>query len=100
MLTRRALEQLATGKIDYPTLVETADRDDGPFADHLKRVLYAVSQAPDVLDTLRSSLSWVPMSDSDTVQRLVAAGILRETPEGKATLNCDLYGQYLARHLA
>jgi hypothetical protein len=100
MLTRRALDLLAAGTLDFGTLIETADRDDGPFADHLKRVLFAVSQAPDVLDTLRSTLSFVPISDSDAVQRLIAAGVLRETPEGKATVACDLYAQYLARHLA
>jgi len=99
MLTRRAFEIMAKGALDFPMLVENADRDDGPFADHLKRVLYSVSQAPEVLDTLRSSLAFIPMSDTDAVQRLVAAGILRETADGTATLACDLYGQYLAKHL-
>jgi hypothetical protein len=100
MLTRRALELLASGVMDYASLIESAERDDGPFADHLKRVLFAVSQAPDVLSTLRSSLAFVPVSDSDAVQRLIAAGILRETSDGNATVACDLYAQYLARHLS
>lgn len=99
MLTRRALELLASGALDYPTLIETADRDDGPFADHLKRVLFAVSQAPEVLSTLRSSLAKGPIPDSETVQRLIAAGVLTLTSEGSATIACDLYSQYLARHL-
>jgi hypothetical protein len=99
MLTKRALELLATRKIDFLTLVETADRDDGPFADNLKRVLFAVSQAPDVLKTLKSSLSYIPANDSGAIERLVAAGVLRETSDGAATLACDLYAQYLARHL-
>lgn len=100
MLTKRALELLATRKIDFATLIETADHDDGPFADHLKRVLFAVSQAPDVLKALKSSLSYITAADSGAVERLVAAGVLRETSEGSATLACDLYTQYLARHLS
>jgi len=99
MLTRRALDLLASGALDYSALIENADRDDGPFGDHLKRVLFAVSQAPEVLQTLRSSLAFLPVADSDAVQRLIAAGILRETQEG-ATVACDLYSQYLARHLS
>src|SRR6185312_12810832 len=48
-LTRRSLELIATGKMSFSTLIETADRDDGPFADHLKRMLIAVTHTPSVL---------------------------------------------------
>jgi AAA domain-containing protein len=98
-LTRRALELVATGKITYSHLMDTADRDDGPFADHLKRMLVAVSHAPAVLGAVRSSLAMLPPSDADGVERLIAAGILKETPIGDIDLTCDLYTRYLARHI-
>jgi hypothetical protein len=98
-LTRRALEQIASGAMDFGTLIETADRDDGPFGDHLKRILIAVSQDPRVLAALNSSLNSMPLSDSDNMHRLVAAGILKELPDDRATIACDLYAQYLSRHL-
>ena len=47
-LVRRALDTLARGAMDFPTLLSTADRDEGPFGDHLKRILVSVSQLPEV----------------------------------------------------
>jgi len=98
-LTHKALDLLARHTMEFSDLVEKADQDDGPFADHLKRVLYAVSQAPDVLSMMRQSLAMMPMTDSDPLQRLISAGILRESADG-VSISCDLYAQYLARRLA
>jgi len=49
-LSRRALDVLATGKWDFEGLMEQGDRDDGPFSDHLKRILVAVSRLPEVFE--------------------------------------------------
>ncbi|MEZ0325871.1 MAG: AAA-like domain-containing protein [Fimbriimonas sp.] len=99
-LTRRALDQIATGAMDFGTLIETADRDDGPFGDHLKRILISVTHVPTVLAALKSSLDSLPLADSDALHRLVAAGVLKELPDDRAAVACDLYAQYLIRHLA
>lgn len=98
-LTRRALELLATDKLTFGTLMETADADDGPFSDHLKRMLIAVSHVPTVLASVRSSLAMLPLSSRDGVDRLIAAGVLKELPDGEVDLACDLYARYLARHV-
>jgi hypothetical protein len=100
-LTRRAFEQLSTGAISFGTLMENAANDDGPFGDHLKRVLIAVTQVPAVLEALKASLRYVPMLevDTDAVHRLVAAGVLKEVPGDQAEIACDLYAQYLEKHL-
>src|SRR5207248_9173699 len=37
-LARRALDLLATGKLDLQELEAQAERDEGPFGDHLKRI--------------------------------------------------------------
>jgi len=99
-LVRRAFEQLASGAIDFATLFETADRSDGPFGDHLRRLLVAVSQFPEMVSALRSSLDSTPPAGSDAVQRLVAAGVLREDPAGRAVPACDLYALYLDEHIS
>lgn len=98
-LTRRALELLTTGKTTFGALMETADADDGPFGDHLKRMLIAVSHAPSVLASVRSSLAMLPLSSRDGVDRLIAAGVLKELPNGEVDLACDLYARYLGRHV-
>jgi len=98
-LVRRAFEQLAWGDMDFATLIESADRNDGPFGDHLKRLLVAVSQFPEVVSALRSSLNAPVFTDADAVQRLVAAGVLREDLDSNAIPACDLYALYLDRYL-
>jgi hypothetical protein len=97
-LTRKALELLSSGKIDFSTFTQTAAQDAGPYGDHLKRVLYSVSQEPGVLNALKASLTFRPARDEDSVQRLIAAGILKEVGD-TIELSCDLYTQYLSRHL-
>ncbi len=98
-LTRRALEVLANGRLTFRTLIETADHDDGPFGDHLKRMLIAVSHTPNVLNAIRVSLSMRQQSSSDGVDRLIAAGVLKESSDGNIDLACDLYTRYLSRLL-
>jgi hypothetical protein len=41
-----------------------------------------------------------PASDADGVERLIAAGILKEAGDGQVDFACDLYTRYLARHFA
>jgi len=96
-LTRRALEILASGQMTIETLLAEADQEDGPFSDHLKRILVSVTQLRAVWDALVSSLSTPDLTDSEGLQRLVAAGIL--VRKGRNfELVCELYKRYLARH--
>lgn len=98
-LVRRAFDELSTGEMEFATLIETADRNDGPFGDHLQRMLVAVSQFPDVLTALRSSLDASAHTDDASVAKLVAAGVLRQEPGGRAVPACDLYAQYLINNI-
>jgi hypothetical protein len=87
--------------MDFATLVETADRDDGPFGDHLKRILISVTQLPTVMQALRQSLTNPDMGKgTDGFQRLVSAGVLKLTPDGRGVLTCELYRRYLSTHVA
>jgi len=86
--------------LDLPTLVETADHDDGPFGDHLKRLLISVSQFPNVLQAMKSSLGLEEHADPESIARLVAAGVLRVDSKGQAVPACDLYSRYLKLHIA
>ena len=97
-LTRRALDTLATGKMDLDTLNAQAIRDDGPFSDHLKRLLVAVTRLPAVVEYARALLSGSPKTDQDSYYRLLSAGIIKQTPEGKVIFRCALYQRYLEQH--
>ncbi|MBI1755935.1 MAG: AAA-like domain-containing protein [Fimbriimonas ginsengisoli] len=98
-LTRRALDVLARGSTDFARLLSTADRDDGPFGDHLKRILIAASRLPSVADALRNSLSCSSNGESEGLHRLVAAGIFKQGPDGSFGFCCELYRRYLAGHM-
>lgn len=98
-LTRRALDTLATGKLDFHTLTTEADRDDGPFADHLKRILVAVSRLPKVMEYVRGMLAGNVRGDQDAYYRLLSAGIIKQTRDGHIVFRCDLYQRYLQQHI-
>lgn len=99
-LTRRAFDVLSRKIMDFSALVDNADRDEGPFGDHLKRILVSVSQMPSVLEALRASLSNPELRDTDGYHRLLAAGIVKQTGDRSVKLRCDLYRSYLSHHLA
>jgi hypothetical protein len=98
-LTRRALDTIKRGVMDFPTLLAQADRDEGPFGDHLKRILVAVSQLPEVLETLRASLESPQLKDAEGFHRLQAAGVVFKSSDNQVSFTCDLYRRYLRRHL-
>lgn len=98
-LVRRALDVLARGAMDFPTLVATADRDDGPFGDHLKRILVSVSQLPEVMEALKTSLQRPDLRDAAGFPRLLSAGVVRQRADGQVELRCEAYRSYLAAHL-
>ena len=98
-LARRALDLLATGQYDTITLLARADRDDGPFGDHLKRLLVSLSRLPAVTAYLRSLLNGVPPDDEESYFRLLAAGVICHTSSGEIVFLCALYKRYLTQHL-
>lgn len=98
-LTRRALDVLATGKLDFAGLREMADHDDGPFGDHLKRIFVSVSRLPEVVEYIRSVSRADARTDQDAYYRLLAAGIVRQDRAGQVAFRCELYRRYLQAHL-
>jgi hypothetical protein len=98
-LARRPFDVLAQGQLSFRELLVQAPREDGPFGDHLKRVLVSVSQLPSVWQALRDSF-WSPnISDTEGIQRLVAASILLAAPSGGYELASELYLRYLSRYI-
>lgn len=104
-LTRTALDALAAGRWTFSALLDDAERDDGggPFGDHLQRILVSVSRLPDVAAyvgrVLAGKASEIAGSDRDAYYRLLAAGIIRRTPDGRIVFRCELYRRYLARQM-
>jgi hypothetical protein len=80
-------------------LEKRAPTDEGPFADHLKRFLVLLSSNEAALQFLRALIKGKPNSDVKLFHRLRAAGLLRGETTTDAAFRCELYAQYLGRHL-
>ena len=99
-LTRSALNSLATGQETLTTLLLNADSNEGPFNDHLKRILISVSLLPEVSEYVVSALAGSALPHSDAYYRLLSAGIVRQNSAGKVVFRCELYRLYLKKMFA
>ena len=79
---------------------QNADRDDGPFGDHLNRLLISLQQDHDLLQELRGLLQSATNLSNSAFYRLRSAGIISGDSANDTRLRCDLYERYLKRHLA
>lgn len=97
-LVRRAMNALASG-MTFEELLANASRDDGPFGDHLKRILVSVSKLEPVLQTVIAVLEGRPASDPESLGRLSASGVIVEPTQGPPKLRNELYRAFLTRTL-
>jgi len=99
-LAQRGLYEIRKRKATLEVLEMNADHDDGPFGDHLNRLLISLQQDQNLVQELRGFLlSGSPLSNS-TFYRLRSAGVLAGETTDEPRPRCDLYARYLKKHLA
>ncbi len=98
-LTRRGLHELAAGKVKFATFEGQAARDDGPFGDHLRRILVSLAQDPRLCDIVRCMLAGKQSSTAESFYRLRSSGIVAGESARDMKPRCRLYQIYLTRHL-
>jgi hypothetical protein len=97
-LTRRGLSEVARG-LDFEDMLTRADREDGPFGDHLRRILVVLARNPELKQAVGLTLAKKQRVSLEDLYRLRRAGIFTgETPE-EAKPRCTLYDRYLRRYL-
>src|SRR5579871_40125 len=76
-LTRRGLHEIVTRGLNYPAFDAEADQDEdeGPFSDHLHRILTSIRQDVHTVEAVRSVLQGEPCP-SEYFYRLRSAGII------------------------
>jgi serine/threonine protein kinase len=99
-LVRRSLQELASKKTGIDLFEETADRDEGPLGDHLRRIMVLLAQDHLSCDAVRAVLRGEGCPATESFYRLRSAGILSGDSSKDARPRCHLYETYLARHLA
>ncbi len=98
-LTQRGLHQMADRGISYLEFAEGAARDEGPYGDHLRRIFVSLNQDPTLCEVVRGVISGRQSSSTDTFYRLRSSGIMAGESAREMKLRCQLYEQYLTRHL-
>ena len=90
---------MATHKIALPTFEAQADRDDGLFGDHLRRILVLLAKDPALTDIVRGVLKGQPCPTPESFYRLHSSSIMSSNTQTDVRPRCQLYASYLSRHL-
>ncbi len=98
-LVRRGFNELAAGHVNFEDFLAHADRDEGLFGDHLRRMLVLLAKDPDLTEVVRSLLRGQPCLNVATFYRLRSAGLLKGDSPQDACPRCEVYEKYLKRHL-
>lgn len=98
-LVRRALHEMVTRGLTLDAFEEIAGRDEGPFGDHLRRILVLLARDTVLADITRAILSGQPCPTSEAFYRLRSAGVMTGETQTELRPRCQLYADYLKRNL-
>ncbi len=98
-LVRRGLHEMVTSRLDIAAFEAQAAREEGPFSDHLRRILVLLVRDAELCDVVRGVLRGSPCPTDASFYRLRSAGILSGESARAVRLRCLLYKIYLERHL-
>ena len=98
-LVQRGFNEMVTHQIDFATLEAQADRDEGPFGDHLRRLLASLGPDADLTETVRGLLRGEPCPSPESFYRLRSAGVVTGNSIQETQFRCPLYRTYLERRL-
>jgi serine/threonine protein kinase len=99
-LTQRGLHEMAEKSLSFQEFAAGAARDEGPYGDHLRRIFVSLSQEPALCEVVRNVISGRHSSSGDSFYRLRSSGIVAGESARDMKLRCQLYEQYLGRHLS
>lgn len=98
-LVRRGLHEMATHGLDIAAFEAQADRDEGIFGDHLRRILVLLARDPELMEVVRGVLRRRPCPTAESFYRLRSAGVMIGTSQHDVRPRCQLYESYLSHHL-
>jgi DNA-binding winged helix-turn-helix (wHTH) protein len=99
-LAQRGLYEIHQHKTSLDAMEQSADHQDGPFADHLNRLLFSLQQDRNLLKELRGFVLSGSTLSASAFYRLRSAGVLSGETADEARPRCELYARYLKKHLA
>ena len=99
-LVRRGLHEMVTRGLGLNAFEASAELESGPYGDHLRRMLILLERDPALRDVVRGVVEGRPCPTAESFYRLRSAGVIAGESECDARFRCQLYRQYLGRHLA
>jgi hypothetical protein len=94
-LSRKGLHHLATGTADLRLLERRGSLPDGPFGDHLRRMLVLLARDPEISSDLRAFVRRKSPLPDMSLHRLRGAGVLVGEDPANVRTRCRLYSDYL-----
>ncbi|HYJ45466.1 MAG TPA: AAA-like domain-containing protein [Pyrinomonadaceae bacterium] len=98
-LVRRGLHEMVTEQTGLDAFEAVADRDEGPYGDHLRRILVLLARDPALCEVVRGVLRGEPCPTVEDFYRLRSAGVMAGESAQDVRPRCQLYATYLKRHL-
>ncbi len=98
-LVRRGLHEMTARNWTLPELETQSDHDEGPFGDHLRRILVSLTQDPMLCEVVQNVLQGRPSANTDSFYRLRSAGLMSGDSVRDLRPRCQLYATYLEKHL-
>ena len=98
-LVRCGLQEMVVHHRDLTALEAIADREDGPFGDHLRRVVASLEQDPALCEVVRGILRGQPCPTQESFYRLRSAGLFAGGSARDIRPRCQLYVTYLEKRL-
>ncbi len=98
-LVRCGLHEMVTQKIDLAELEAMIRRDEGPYEDHLRRILLSLTQDDALAEVVKGILQGKPCADAESFYRLRSAGLMTGESPRAVRPRCQLYANYLEQHL-
>lgn len=98
-LTRRGLDEMVRYGVSLADLEMLGPNDEGPFGDHLRRLLVALSNDSTMLQEVGRMIAGAGLEKEESFFRLRSGGLLRGASKSSAEFRCGLYKEYLSQHL-
>jgi hypothetical protein len=98
-LIRRGLNHLVTSRIGIGGFEKEAVRNEGIFADHLRRMLVFLAKNSELCAVVRDIIEGRPCAREEDFYRLRTAGVLAGDSAREARPRCELYATYLKHQL-
>lgn len=98
-LIRRSLHEMVANSLSFKRFTEVATNEEGPFSEHLRRLLASIVRDRQIRDSLIAILQSRPCPSLESFYRLRSIGVIVGDSSRTAVVRCRLYENYLKKHL-